>query len=171
MFSGSFVYEIPLLRGKGWMDKAFGGWAISGLITKSTGLPVYVISGRDYSLTGVGFDRPNLVGNPTRSHSSTADFIQQYFNTSAFALPQVGQYGNLGRNTMVGPGSYNLDGSIFRGFRLRERMSLQFRAEFFNSFNHANLANPVSNIGAATVGRILSASDPRILQFGLKLIY
>ena len=83
----------------------------------------------------------------------------------------LGQFGNLGRNTIYGPGRYNLDSSLFRSFQVRERLNLQFRFELFNTLNHANLNNPVANISSPTVGRILSASDPRILQFGLKLVY
>jgi hypothetical protein len=77
---------------------------------------VYVISGRDYSLTAVGFDRPNPVGNPTRSHSSTADFIQQYFNTVAFVANQPGRYGSGGRNPFRGPGASNVDLSLVKSF-------------------------------------------------------
>jgi len=169
VFSGSFVYEIPLLRGKRWMDKAFGGWALSGLITKSSGLPVYVISGRDFSLTGVGFDRPDLVGNPIRSHSSRADMISRYFNTAAFAANQPGRYGSAGRNLFSGPGGANTDISLVKSFPIGERFGkLQFRAEFFNTLNQVRFGQPVANSINNTFGQIQSAGDPRVIQFALR---
>jgi len=171
-FVTSFLYVVPA-PSHGAAKFLLGGWQLNGIFSAQTGTPFTVVSGKDQALTGTaGGQRANLVGNPLLDTGRPrGQLIQQYFNPAAFALPQLGQFGNLGRNSMNGPGGYNLDGSVFRGFHLRERMSLQFRAEFFNALNHANLTNPVANIGAATVGRILSASDPRILQFGLKIIY
>jgi hypothetical protein len=170
-FVTSFLYQVH--SPKGGVAKAFlGGWQVNGIFTAQSGTPFTVVSGRDQALSGSGSQRPNVIGNPNLDTGrSRADLIQQYFNPAAFVLPPVGQFGNLGRNTLYGPGRWNLDGSVFRSFTLRERMRLQFRAESFNTLNHANLGNPVANIGTATVGRILSASDPRILQFALKLIY
>ncbi len=93
VFSGSFVYQLPFLRtGNGWLPRVLGGWSLSGLISRYSGLPVYVISGRDYSLTGVGFDRPDLVGNPRRSHAIGGDLILQFFFTAAFVPNQPGRY-------------------------------------------------------------------------------
>jgi hypothetical protein len=169
VFSGSFVYEIPFLRGRGWMDKAFGGWALSGLITKSSGLPVYVISGRDFSLTGVGFDRPDLVGNPIRSFSSRADEIAKYFNTSAFVANQPGQYGSAARNLFSAPGAANTDVSLVKSFPIGERLGrLQFRAEFFNTLNQVRFGGPVSSLISNTFGQIQSAGEPRVIQFALR---
>ena len=170
VFSGSFVYEVPFLRrSKGWLSNAFGGWSISGLATARTGLPVYVISGRDFSLTGVGFDRPDLVGNPIRSHSSEADMLGQYFNTAAFVANQPGRYGGAGRNLFSGPGTFNTNLSVVKSFRIGERFGrLQFRSEFFNAFNRANFGQPVATLISTTFGRIQTAADPRILQFALR---
>jgi hypothetical protein len=169
VFSASFVYEIPFLRGKGWMDKAFGGWALSGLITKSSGLPVYVISGRDFSLTGVGFDRPDLVGNPIRSFSSRGDMVAKYFNTAAFVANQPGQYGSAARNLFSAPGAANTDVSLVKSFRLGERLGkLQFRAEFFNALNQVRFGGPVSSLISNTFGQIQSAGEPRVIQFALR---
>jgi hypothetical protein len=131
-----------------------------------------VVSGQDRALVGGGSQRPNLVGDPyLPSDRSRAAMLSQYFNPAAYQLPPVGSFGNSGRNTLIGPGSYNLDSSLFKAFPIRESMKLQFRAEFFNALNHANFANPVANIGTATVGSILSASAPRILQFALRLTF
>ena len=170
-FVASFLYAIhePSARAA---KAILGGWQVNGIFSAQSGTPFTVTSGQDRALIGSGSQRPNLVGNPFLDTSRPkAQLLQQYFNPAAFVLPPVGQFGNLGRNTMYGPGRYNLDSSLFRNFKLQERLNLQFRFELFNTLNHANLGGPVANIGANTVGRILSAGDPRILQFGLKLVY
>jgi len=170
-FVASFLWAIPAPAQR--MAKALlGGWQLNGIYSRQTGTPFTVTSGQDRALTGSGGERPNVTGNASLSTDRpTAQLIHQYFNPAVFVLPPVGQYGNLGRNTLFGPGSSNLDASIFRSFRIRERANLQFRAEFFNAMNHPNFANPVANIGSATVGQILSASGPRVLQFGMKFLF
>ncbi|MDX1983381.1 MAG: TonB-dependent receptor [Bryobacteraceae bacterium] len=170
-FVTSFLWELPAPSGGAgkWL---LGGWQINGIFTWAAGRPFNVVSGTDRALSGAGTQRPNLVGNPfLDTGRAKSDLIRQYFLPSAYALPPVGSFGNSGRNTLTGPGSYNLDSSLFRMFPLTERMKLQFRAEFFNTLNHANLFNPVSSISAPNVGRIQGASAPRILQFGLRLTF
>src|SRR5262249_2268548 len=134
--------------------------------------PFNVVSGTDRALSGGGSQRPNLIADPVLdSGRPRGDLIARYFNPAAYAVPALGTFGNSGRNTLIGPSSYNLDGSLFKMFPIKEKLRLQFRAEFFNALNHANLANPVSNIASGTVGSILSASSPRIMQFGLRLAF
>jgi hypothetical protein len=170
-FNASFLWELPSVR-KGWARWALGGWQFNGILTVSSGTAFNVVSGQDRALVGGGSQRPNLVGNPYLSSDRPRnDVLAQYFNPAAYQLPAVGAFGNSGRNTLIGPGSYNLDSSLFKAFPIRESMKLQFRAEFFNTLNHANFANPVANIGTANVGSILSASAPRILQFALRLSF
>jgi len=74
------------------------------------------------------------------------ELLFRYFDPAAYAQVALGAFGNSGKNTLIGPGSYFVDFSAFRSFTVTERAKLQFRAEFFNLFNHANLTNPVSNI-------------------------
>lgn len=170
-FVTSFLWEVPAPK-KGVSGALLGGWQLNGIFTADSGTPVNVTSGRDQALIGSGTQRPNLVGDPYLDNGRNRDeLLRQYFNAAAFALPAMGQFGNVGRNTLNGPGGYTLDGSVFRSFRVAERVRLQFRGEFFNALNHANLGAPVANITSPTVGRILTASSPRIMQFGLKLIY
>ena len=170
-FVTSFLWELPRPK-VGPARWIAGGWQVNGILTVSAGRPFNVVSGTDRALAGSGTQRPNLVGNPyLDTGRSKDDLIRQYFQSAAFALPAVGAFGNLGRNTIVGPGSYNLDSSMFKMFPITERVKLQFRAEFFNTLNHANLGQPVGNIGAPNVGRIQGASAPRILQFGLRMTY
>lgn len=170
-FVTSFLWETPAPK-TGAGKAILGGWQWNGIVTVQSGSPFNVVSGRDQALIGTGTQRPNLVGNPhLDTGRSRHDLLFRYFDSAAFAQAPLGAFGNSGKNTLIGPGSYFFDFSAFRSFTVTERAKLQFRAEFFNLLNHANLTNPVSNISSATVGRIQSTTDPRIMQFGLKLIY
>ena len=170
-FVASFLWEIPSFK-KGWAQWVIGGWQLNGILTLSKGQPFNVVSGQDRALSGGGSQRPNLVGDPHLDTGRATDrLIAQYFNPAAYVLPPLGSYGNSGRNTLIGPGMVNLDSSLFKMFPIRETVKLQFRAEFFNALNGVNFAAPVANISTGTVGSILSAGSPRILQFGLRLAF
>jgi hypothetical protein len=170
VFNLSFVYEIPFLRNsRSPVAYVLGGWSLSGLVTAATGLPVFVVSGQDFSLTGVGFDRPNLLGNPVLSHSSRSAMIQKFFNTADFTANLPGQYGSAGRNLFSGPGLSNTNISLVKSFRISERLGqLQFRSEFFNLLNQVNFGQPDGTFVDKTFGQIQTAADPRILQFALR---
>jgi len=170
VFNGSFVYGLPFFKnGKSLASSLLGGWSLSGIVSLASGLPVFITSGRDFSLTGVGFDRPNLVGDPSRSYANKNDMIQQFFTTAAFVSNLPGQYGNTGRNILSGPGLSNADLSLVKGFSLGEKFGkIQFRAEFFNAFNRTNFKQPDGVLIDKTFGKIQAAGDPRILQFALR---
>jgi hypothetical protein len=170
VFSLSFVYEAPFLRhSRSALAYMIGGWSISGLVTAATGLPVFVTSGQDFSLTGVGFDRPNLITNPVLSRATRDAEIARFFNTAAFTANLPGQYGTAGRNLFSGPGLSNTNISLVKSFRIGERLGvLQFRSEFFNLFNQVNFGQPDGVYVDKTFGRIQTAADPRILQFALR---
>jgi hypothetical protein len=170
VFAGSFVYDIPAWKTqKGLVGKAFGGWSASGLVSILSGLPVYVTSGRDFSLTAVGFDRPDLVGDPVLSHGSRNDMIQEFFNIAAFVANQPGRYGNAGRNLFSGPATSSTDLALVKSFPISERLGrLQFRAEFFNSLNQVSFGGPVAQLINKNFGRIQTAGSPRIVQFALR---
>jgi hypothetical protein len=129
--------------------------------------------GMDNSNTGlpsIGFgvkDRPNLVGDPKISSPGP----NSWFNTSAFALPPFGTFGSAGRNILKGPGFSSIDVSVIKNTAIRERATLQFRAEIFNLLDRANFNLPDSYLGSPSFGRILSAGTPRRVQFGLKLLF
>ncbi|MGH9664523.1 MAG: carboxypeptidase regulatory-like domain-containing protein, partial [Bryobacteraceae bacterium] len=163
-FVGSFLWALPA-PGARAAKAILGGWQWNGIVTLQSGTPVKIVSGQDRYLAGTGSQRPNLVGDPAVANPG----IAEWFNPAAFALPALGTYGNLGRNILFGPGSKNVDLSLFREFKIVERFRLQLRAEAFNSLNHPNFTNPVATSTSANAGRILSAADPRILQFALRL--
>jgi hypothetical protein len=173
VFNSSFYYEIPAWRAqKGALGKALGGWTVSGMVTAISGPPLHIRSGVDYSLTGVGWDRPDLVGVPRRDHANRDDFIYPFFNPSAFVANQPGRYGNYGRNVISGPAQTNTDISVVKGFPISERWGkLQFRAEFFNAWNAVRLGSPVLLLNDRNFGRIQGAGDPRIVQLALRYAF
>jgi len=144
-------------------------WMAAGIFTRSSGGPLTVTVGTDNALAGESSpqDRPNLVGAPGVS----APGIRQWFNQSAFAKAATGSYGNAGRNTIVGPGQWNLDASVSREFSLKEQLKLHLRAEAFNVFNHARFANPTTAMNSSVFGQINAAADPRILQGAVKVTF
>jgi hypothetical protein len=170
IFNTSVYYEIPAWRQQtSAIGKALGGWTLSGMISAVSGGPIHIRSGQDYSLTGVGWDRPDLVGSAQRSHSSRDDFIQNFFNTAAFVANQAGRYGNTGRNIISGPAQSTTDISIVKSFPISERLGrLQFRSEFFNLWNQVSFSQPEARLNNRNFGRIQSAGDPRIVQFALR---
>lgn len=170
VFNGSFVYELPFLRtSKHIAARVIGGWSLSGLVSIGSGEPVYVTTGQDASLTGVNFDRPDLVGQPKRSHANREDMIQQFFNTSAFVANRPGMYGTAGRNLFSGPASNSTNLALTKSFPISERLGrVQFRSEFFNAFNQVNFGKPEARLNNRNFGRILTAGEPRIIQFALR---
>jgi hypothetical protein len=97
--------------------------------------------------------------------------LTRYFNTAAFVQNQPGQFGNSGRNSIVGPNQFNIDFGLSRRFKIQETKTIDIRSEFFNVLNHPNFGNPSTTLTNARFGAITSASDPRILQFALKFAF
>ena len=94
-----------------------------------------------------------------------------WLNPAAFAQPALGTYGNLGTRNILGPGTIRIDMALTREFKVRENHSIAFRVEAFNLPNHLNPGNPVTTLTDSTFGKILSASDPRIMQLALKYVF
>ena len=168
----SYLYELPFLRGKQWYARALGGWEMGGILTLATGSPITVLSGRDNSLSGVGFDRPNVTGSPELPGGrSRDDRMSRYFNTSVFTANLPGQYGNAGRAIMSSPGSVSWDVSLSKAFRIRESHTLNFRWDSFNPMNHANLGSPNTTLTSPAFGRIQSTGGGRVMQVSLKYMF
>lgn len=168
----SYVWTLPELKDQNtFLRNLFGGWESSGIITIRNGFPFTVNSGSDRSLSGIGNDRADVVGDPNLADGrSKTEWLARYFDPNAFRPAALGTFGNAPRSFMRGPGSVNFDLSLVRNFNVMEKARLQFRSEFFNAFNHANFGNPFSAANNTTrLGRIESAADPRIIQFALKL--
>ncbi|MGH9469635.1 MAG: carboxypeptidase regulatory-like domain-containing protein, partial [Terriglobia bacterium] len=119
------------------------------------------------SLTGVGQDRPDVVGNPYVKNADTL----RWLNASSFVQNAPGTYGNAGDNSLMGPGFFDVDADVSRFFLIREGQRLELRFEFFNSTNQVNFNNPVNTLKSSTFGKVLSVGNPRILQFALKYYF
>jgi outer membrane receptor protein involved in Fe transport len=167
MFVASYVWEIPFgQKLSGWQKKVLAGWQISGISSFQTGNPFTVGISPDRAGTGGGGQRADVVGP-----LSTPKQLSQWFSTSAFALPALGTFGNEGRNAIAGPGINDWDVSFSKRTAIKESITLQFRAEFFNLFNHPQWSGVGATFGSATFGQITSARDPRIGQLGLRLLF
>jgi hypothetical protein len=162
-WTSSVVYETPRFANRA-LNTIAGNWRPSFLLSVHPGFPFTPLAGADNSFSGVGQDRPNVVGNPYIRDKSTLVWI----DPAAFAANAPGTFGNAGYNSLIGPGFIGLDANLTRIFQIHEHHRVELRFEFFNLLNHTNFANPVNNLRSATFGTIQSAGDPRILQFALK---
>jgi hypothetical protein len=155
VFNFSALWEIPAAPVHGLAGRLINGWELTAITNWRSGFPYTVFSNADNSLTGVGSDRADYVGgrirlDPNRSHGA---LIQEYFNVSAFAPNAIGTFGNSGKNILRGPRFFDTDLGLLKNFALLERMSLQFRAEFFNAFNNVNFSQPQNYLGTNGTGR------------------
>ncbi|HLJ16637.1 MAG TPA: carboxypeptidase regulatory-like domain-containing protein [Bryobacteraceae bacterium] len=174
VWATSAVWNLPELKQSRLLEYTLGGWELSGILQVQSGFPFTVRSGVDNSFSGQALDTADLVGTPSLTSGSRGAKVQKWFNTSAFALNAPGTFGDLGINTMWGPGRWTLDMGLLKNFLLGEagRRSFQFRAEFFNVTNNVNLGQPTASVISASFGRITATStDPRVLQLGLKFIF
>jgi hypothetical protein len=166
----SALYVTPHLAYTGVRNVLFNDWQLNVITAIQSGMPFTVLSGTDRSVSGIGNDYGDQVlGNAARP--AGVDQLQEYFNTAAYAPAALGTYGNAGRNSLRGPGFFEVDTSIFKNFKFTEKRFLQFRAEAFNIENRANFQAPSATISSGTYGRITAAYDPRVLQFALKLFF
>ena len=171
-FVTSWLWELPRLTAQPAAARfVLGAWSLSGALTLESGAPFSIVAGQDNSLSGVGSDRADLVGDPSRQarQEPNRDPVREWFNTRAFAPNREGTFGTAGRNIVFGPGLANVDVAVAKYFPVTEALRVQFRSEFFNLFNRANFGLPSNSLTSGTYGRITAALDPRILQFGLKL--
>lgn len=169
----SALWEVPWMRGRAsWPRVVFGNWQVTGLLSLQTGFPFTVLDGSDPNANGLDGDRPDLVANAALpSDRRTAD---RWFNTGAFARFARGSKlaGTAPRNFLDSDGIKNIDLGLIKHFPIKERADLEFRAEFFNLFNHVNFGTPVNDIVSPAFGRVLQTSAPeRQVQFALKLTF
>ncbi|HEY1948048.1 MAG TPA: carboxypeptidase regulatory-like domain-containing protein [Bryobacteraceae bacterium] len=163
----SYVWQIPFAHSlTGFGQKVLDGWQISGITSAESGNPLTPVLSVDRAGTGDGSQRPNVIGPVAMPET-----LLSWFNPLAFSLPALGTFGNAGRSLVWGPGFFNTDLSVSKRAVIRENIALQFRAEFFNVFNHTQFAGIGTTFGAGTFGQVTSARDPRITQFGLRLTF
>jgi hypothetical protein len=156
----SAVFESPRLKNH-LADKLVGQWKLAPIITARSGTWFTPFTGVDNSLSGIGLDRPDQVGNPYVRNLSTL----QWIDPGAYVPNAIGAFGNAGNDSLEGPKAINIDAAVSREFRVRERMRLELRFEAFNLANHPNFSNPDNYLSDSTFGQIQSDAGPRILQF------
>ncbi len=161
-FSGSWTWALPgHLRQP--VDMLLGGWQLNGIASIYSGLPFTVTSATN-TLNGSGTQRANRIGSGVLPSDQRT--LQEYFNISAFVTPALYQFGNSGRDILTGPGTFQVDGSLFKNFHYTksERTYVQFRCEVFNVANSPQFNNPASAIGNPAAGTITSAGSKPTLQ-------
>jgi len=179
MFQLAYVYDLPFGKGKNWATSGvpsaiLGDWQINGIFSAYQGRP-YTLSASDSSLNMPGnAQTPDQIKPNVETFGKVGD-DGTWFDTSAFARVTAVRFGNVGRNTMRGPGVVNTDLSLFRTFKFTERFNLQFRAEAFNLSNTPHFASPNSDANSSDFGRILETQTDdalgrsREFRFGLRL--
>jgi hypothetical protein len=183
-FNANFLYPLPIGSGqrfgggtKGLADKLIGGWQWSGAVTIQSGFPFTPQVGSNASGTGDTLIPDVPLRNPDFKGPVILGKVGQWFDPRAFLMPPAGTFGNVARGSFIGPGFWNFDTSLAKKFTVTEQMSMQFRAEAFNVFNHANFAapNPVVFTGnnySSSAGAITATSTTsRQIQFALKLLF
>jgi hypothetical protein len=184
-FVASYVYELPIDKLLHARNRLTSGWKITGITRFTTGLPVFITEQDDRSLlgtgstgpTGSGIDEPNFtpgplkISNPRNENLSATPLQNPYFATSLFTQEPLGHLGTANRRFFHGPGINNWDMGLLKDVKLTESKSLEFRAEFFSVFNHAQFSNPDGNFIDSTFGFVTGASGERIGQLALKFLF
>lgn len=181
-FTGAFSYDVPTWHAV--PPRVGSGWALNWIATLQTGRPIPIVTADDTTGRYYYNQRPNVVPgvNPILSNWNPET---GYLNANAFSQPVFGTFGDLGRDSIFGPGYKNLDFSVTKSTQIRERLNLQLRAEFFNVLNHPNFALPNGTVspGMAPAGTITQTPDvaqgnpglggggPRVVQLAAKFTF
>ncbi|MEA2206309.1 MAG: hypothetical protein QOE77_3085 [Blastocatellia bacterium] len=197
VMSINYIYELPFHRAqRGFVGKVLGGWQASGIMTYNTGLP-FTVASSSYDTAGIGFipsivagGRPLLLCDPNSGAPHTVD---QWFNGACFAKQTASGVtgvlnipGTASRGAVDGPPTKRVDFTMAKNLRFGENVALQLRAEAFNVFNHTNFRGlsvsraitsetscltPGTLVACSGFGTVTSFRDPRIMQFGIKLLF
>ena len=174
MYVQSFIYDLPMGPGMRWLSsgllaKFLGGWQFSGALSVYSGLPMTFT----YNATGL-----NAPGNNQRANITGPTAVpggigpgSKWFDTSNFSIPAAATFGNAGRNTMSGPGYWNLDMSLIKRFLFTERFKSELRFETFNLTNTPHFNNPNSALDSTAFGTVTSSFGDRQVQLGFKLYF
>ena len=185
IFVANYVYDLPFYRSQqGVVGHVLGGWEVSGITTFETGFPTTIhqftdpFNSNDYA-AGTPNTYPDGIGIDPSAISPLADqvgscggpkTVAKYINTAAFSNA-IGHFGTAGLGSCTGPGFNNWDISGIKNIQMTERFRMQFRAEFFNAFNHVSFNSFDNFVGDSTFGQLNGTHDPRIIQLGLKLYF
>ena len=200
-FTASVIYDLPFGKGKayggGWsgpVNAAFGDWQVTVIEKITSGFPLFVVnsnngSGVFFQWNGNSLNRPDQVGDPNKAGPVAANpgctaptqihTTANWFNPCAFVAAPAGELGTANRAPVTGPDFVNTDMSLIKHFRVTERVGMEFRAEFFNLFNHAQFFLPGSSLTAqqdinasSSFAKVTqTVNNPRLIQFALKLSF
>jgi hypothetical protein len=183
----SFVWSLPFGRGKRWggdastaVDGLAGGWQLAGINTFYAGEPVtfrynpaatFQVSGIAQDFRGANNYRPNVIGDPYAPEQEQT--INNWFNRSAVAVPTDPSqpFGNAARNSVRGPGFWQMDMAASKQLPLGAQARLELRVEAFNLLNRSNFRAPDGNRSNASFGTITQTYDPRQMQLGVKVLW
>jgi hypothetical protein len=181
----NYVYELPFYRSQqGVVGHVLGGWEISGITSFESGSPTTIFqftdpfNSFDYAPNtpntyphGIGIDPSAVTPRPDRTGSCGGPkTVAKYINTASFT-DAIGHFGTSGRGVCTGPGLNNWDISGIKNIQMSERFRMQFRAEFFNAFNHVSFNSFDNFTDDSTFGQLNGTHDSRIIQLGLKLYF
>ena len=175
-FVASYIYDMPFFKDSGnpFLRYVLSGWQVGGITTLESGRPYGVTIQGDRANTGIGSQRPDLVGPiPSMSCQSNPTGLGRIncIDVSAFALPAQFTYGNAPRNLLRGPGDIITDISLLKNVPIGGRTRFQIRADIFNAFNRVNFGNPNGTFGTANFGRITTADAMRRVELGGKILF
>jgi hypothetical protein len=171
----SGLWDVPFGKGRKvalknpFLDAIAGGWQVGGITTWRSGFPINPSAGQNRANTNINTDRPDATGQPVSLDNPTT---AKWFNTAAFTLQPIYQFGNAARNSIPGPAGFILDSNVQKNFRVKERHELQFRWESYNLLNHPVWGFPNANLSSPGFGQITStAVAMRQMQFALKYTF
>jgi hypothetical protein len=182
-FTQSYVYSLPWGPGRshlrGPADYIFGGWQISGILSLLSGTPITVTASGSSLNTPGETQTANQVGAVQFPHGVGAG--SPWFSTSSFTQPTGVAFGTSGRNIFSGPGLFSLNLSLFKNIRVRERYSIEIRAETFNFTNTPEFSNPNASLTSSTYGHVTGTlgsgtgvngtGGGRAVQLGVKVVF
>jgi len=194
IFNATAVAQTPKFSNH-TMQMLASSWTVSGIYRTSSGAPLNIVTGTDVALSGTNLQRPNQI-SPNVYKDRSGGPLTQWVDPAAFAVPALGTYGNVGWNSLVGPGTWSFDMALSRTFNVREAQRFEIRVEAFNVTNSfrpgcvqgatgcspSGISGTPSVGGGITIGnstalnsntfgQIRTALDPRILQFALKYVF
>ncbi|MBI3279099.1 MAG: hypothetical protein HYZ57_04575, partial [Acidobacteria bacterium] len=174
-FTWSSLYELPFGRGRKWaqqgpLSQVVGGWALGAIALMQSGGPFTVTTQTNTTnVFSAGAQRANVLRDPNLPNSEKR--LDRWFDIAAFAPPEPFTFGNAGRGIVRTDGRINFDFSLVKNFSFSESRFVQFRGEVFNAFNHADFADPGHAIGGPGFGVVSDATDARVLQLGLRVVF
>jgi hypothetical protein len=173
-FALSAVYDVPSYKAARWLELITRGWQFSTVYQYQTGMPFTVSVFGDTANSGTVLGenpiRANYTGQPIFGPGTHT--AKKWFNPAAFVAPPAFTYGNVGRNSVYGPGMQTMDIAVARSISLTERSNLQFRAEAFNALNHTNLGTPNRYVNEPQFGTITMAMIPgREIQLSARVSF